>query len=439
MQKNEFPVDAKKSRFGWPQPARVDEFEKLRKADGERPTMRVVFKENIEDLSIIRIPIELPKYRLTNGRTVSLQSEYLAQFPKLRRDLFSGDPELWDAQEAQHGLLLQLGKLSDLRKYFEDASNKQIDPLLLDENGFVVNGNRRLSCWRELLYDDPAKFSHFRHIDVCILGHGDEKEIDRLEAKLQVAPDIKAGYSWDSTANMMLAKQNRDGFSNKELADLYDMKESEVKELLDMRAYADEYLRSQDQSDRWSLVTNDEFAFKKIVSTRAKIAGVGRQELFKQAAFSLIESPEAYTGRLYDAIPDIGENIDIIRDKLIEEFNVATGTATDEVDELFGGSSLVSDQSSDLPLALEIRKSANAERARTIIVEVIETQKQLKKDTKAEGYLLKMCSGAHADLAAAVKSGLRPESKLEGVSKQLDAIDSQVTIIRNYLAEHAKD
>lgn len=439
MPENELPADPKNSRFGWPQPTRIEEFKKLLEADGERPTMRIVFKENIDDLPIIRVPIELPKYRLANGRTVSLQAEHLAQYPKLRRDLFSGDPELWDAQETQHGLLLQLGKLSDLRKYFEDTSNRQIEPLLLDENGFVVNGNRRLSCWRELLNDDPAKYSHFRHIDVCVLAHGDEKEIDRLEAKLQVAPDIKAGYSWDSTANMMLAKQSRDGFSNKELGDLYEMKETEVKELLDMRSYADEYLRSREQADRWSLVTNDEYAFKKIVSTRAKIAGVGRQELFKQAAFSLIENPEAYTGRLYEAIPDIGENIDIIKLKLSEEFEISSGTTTDEVDELFGGAILGDENSSDLPLAQEIRKAGNAEKARSIIVEVIESQKQIKKDAKAEGYLLKMCSAAHADLAAAVKSGLRPESKRDGVSKQLDAIDIQVALIRKYIAGHAKD
>ena len=82
-----------------------------------------------------------------------------------------------------------------------------------------------------------------------MLPHSEEKEIDRLEATLQITKDIKADYSWDSKANMMLAKQKRDGFSNKELGELYDMKESDVEELFDMRAYADEYLRSRGKTD----------------------------------------------------------------------------------------------------------------------------------------------------------------------------------------------
>ncbi|MBK7576838.1 MAG: hypothetical protein IPI24_05340 [Ignavibacteria bacterium] len=73
---------------------------------------------------------------MVNGRTVSLQEEYLAKNPTTRQDLFSGDAELWDAQEAQHNLLLQLAKKSDLQKYFEDPTNTQVDPILLDENGF---------------------------------------------------------------------------------------------------------------------------------------------------------------------------------------------------------------------------------------------------------------------------------------------------------------
>jgi hypothetical protein len=150
--------------------------------------------------------------------------------------MFSGDAEMWDAQQAQHELLLQLANKSDLAKYFEENANQQVDPILLDENGFVVNGNRRLSYWRELLHKESTKYGHFRHIDAAVLPHCDEKEIDRLEATLQIEKDIKADYSWDARANMMLAKQKRDGFSNKELGELYGMKESDVEELLDMRA-----------------------------------------------------------------------------------------------------------------------------------------------------------------------------------------------------------
>jgi hypothetical protein len=416
----------------------VEEFKKLL-AKPSGATTRVIFQGKTMDIPIIRVPVELPKYRMANGRTASLQAEYLATNPKSRPDLFFGDPELWEAQEVQHSLLLKLGKQSDLQKYFEDTTNKQVDPILLDENGFVVNGNRRLAMWRELLHNESAKYGHFRHIDVAVLPHSEEKEIDRLEAALQIAKDIKADYSWDSKANMMLAKQKRDSFSNEELGELYDMKKSEVEELFDMRAYADDYLRSRNKADQWSLVSEQEFAFRKLVSSRQKIAGIGSQEVFKQAAFTLIDNPDEAGGRLYEIIPAIVESLTQVKEKLQEAFEVEPPTADSGVDDLFGGVPVpAAADPVDMPLAKEIQKPENSAKARKIIVEVIESQRQLKKDAKSASYLLDCCAKAQALLTAAVKDGFRPESKLAGVDKQLDQITALVGKIRTYVEEHAK-
>lgn len=436
-----FPEAPTASRFGWPQPSRVEEFKKLIPASTE--TARLVFQDKLQSFPIIRVSIDLPKYRMANGRTASLQAEFLAKNPKSRPDLFSGDPELWEAQEAQHNLLLQLAKQGDLRAYFEDVSHQQVDPILLDENGFVVNGNRRLATWRDLLHDDSAKYGHFRHIDVAILPHCEEREIDRLEASLQIEKDIKADYSWDAEANMMLAKQRRDGFSNKEIAELYKMKESEVEELLDMRAYASEYLSSRGKKDHWSLVSEAEFAFRKVAQSRQKIGGIGKQEVFKQAAFALIDNPEEAGGRLYEAIPAVMEHLDIVLTKLHEDFEIKAeqgAGGTQAVDDLFGGGNGQTSDALDIPLAKEIQKAENADRARKIIVEVIESQKQIKKDSKDAGYLLDCCSKAQAALVAAVGKGLRPESKRNGVAKQLDQIEALTHRIRDWLDQpHAAD
>ena len=427
-----------KSRFGWPKPARTEEFKKLL-ATPLSATFPIVFQGNKVDIPVIRVPIDLPKYRMANGRTASLQSEYLARNPTATPDLFAGDAELWDSQEVQHGLLLQVAKQSDLRKYFENTANKQVAPLLLDENGFVVNGNRRLSTWRDLCHTDNAKYGHFRHIDVAVLPHCDEKEIDRLEATLQIAKDIKADYSWDAEANMMIAKQIRDGFSNRELAELYNMKEGDVQELVDMRTYADEYLRSRNKTDLWSQVSEHEFAFRKVVSLRPRISSIGGQEIFKQAAFTLIDNPDEAGGRLYDAIPAIFESLDLIKEKLQAEFEVKPEATTVDLNDLFGGAPpAVGDSAMDMPLAKEIQKPESAEKARKIIVEVIESQRQLKKDSRSAGYLLDCCAKAQSALTAAVKDGLRQESKLAGVAKQLEQIQAQVEKIRTYLGEHAK-
>lgn len=431
-------IPSSDSRFGWPQNKRCEELEKLRKEPTGK-THRIVFKGQNTDLPIVRVQIALPKYRMANGRTSSLQAEHLATNPSVRRDLFSGDPELLDAQEAQHKLLLKVIKQQELRKHFEDTAHKQVEPILLDEKGFVVNGNRRLCCWRELLHEDAGKYGHFAYIDVVVLPHCDEKDIDRLEAWLQIQKDIKADYSWDARANMLLDKQKRDGFSNKELAELYGIKEGEVAELVDMRGYADEYLRSRGRQDMWSLVSEHEEAFRKIVSSRPKIDDVGDQQLFKQAAYALIDSPMEAGGRLYEQIPAILSSLDEVRDKLADEFPVTAPAPSPEVEDMFGGG--VADETSALstPLSVEIAKDENVEKARRIIVEVIASQKELKKNSKAAEYLIECCKKANASLSAAVKDGLRPESKRSGVSKQLDAIEKSIARIRKHLDEHADD
>ena len=126
------PTSPTASRFGWPKHTREDEFDKLKKTSN-LPTHRTEFQGKVEDFPIIRIPIGLPKYRLANGRTTSSQEEYLAKYPDTRRDLFSGDPELLDAQEIQHSLLFDLSKQAGLFEYFKDVNNTDNVSVNLDD------------------------------------------------------------------------------------------------------------------------------------------------------------------------------------------------------------------------------------------------------------------------------------------------------------------
>ena len=435
MSNLDLPDTPKGSRFGWPRPARLEEFEVRLQADG-LATHRVVFQGINQDLPIIRIPIDLPKYRLVNGRTASLQVEHLSLNTDLRSDMFTGDPEMWDAQEVQHELLLKLDRLSDLDSFFEDSANKQVDPLLLDEEGFVVNGNRRLSMWRELLHDDPEKYAHFEHIEVVVLPHATEKDINRLEAQLQIEKDIRADYSWDAQANMMIAKMERYDIKAEELCKLYKMKDSEFAQLLDMRAYAEEYLRSRDMANRWSEVSGQEHTFQRLAQSRSKLSGVGRKEIFKEAAFALIDDPTA-VGRLYIAIPELATNLDKVVERLTNELELETAMPDDGLDDLFGGGEDDEADAEQAGLIQALKNPAQREQAREAIGEVLETERQVKKDVKKAGYLLDQCAKANSFLTAAAKDGLRPESKLTGVAKQLNEIETRVAAIRAYLAERA--
>lgn len=434
----DFITDPKGSRFGWAKPLRIEEFDKLQNT--AKAHHQMLFKGEKVNLPIIKVNIALPKYRLENGRTSSAQEEYLAKNTTVDKDLFTADPELWTAQEAQHKLLLEMGKISDLTGYFEDTKNIQTEVILLDEYGFVINGNRRLATWRELLHTEKSKYSHFEYIDVVVLPHCDQKEIDRIEARLQITRDIRADYSWDARAKMLKLRQERDHFTIPELAALFDISEGEINELFDMLSYGQQYLKSRGTEGHWSLVSKQEEAFRKIVQTRPKITSAGKKELFKELAFVLIDRPNNAGGRLYDQIPAIYTHIEKVTSKLLEKYPVTNQAATDDgLQDLFGDvpAGFQNESSLDIPLALEIVKPANIDAARELLVDVLETEKQLKRDNKDASYLVNCCARAQAQLQAAVQS-IKAETKTNGVEQQLKSIEDLVSKIRAFIAKDAK-
>jgi hypothetical protein len=430
------------SRFGGSIENRKVMIETLLK-DKPKATHRIKFQGQSVDLPIIRVPIGLPKYRLENGRTVSLQAEYLAKNPMREKNFFSLDPEMLDSQEVQHSLLIELSRKTELRKRFEDPTQKQVEPLILDSSGFVVNGNRRLSTWRDIYDQDKNKYSHFSHVDVIVLPPCGAEDIDRLEAKLQIEKDLREDYSWDAEANMMLEKMKRDHFSGKDIADLYDMKESDIKHLLSMRDFGADYLRSRGKENLWSHISGSKFAFNTLAEMCPKIDGAANQELFKEAAFTLIDNPAEVGDSVHDAIRNLKEHFTSVKEKLLEEFEVSPivpeGAAADLLGDMPIGPGEQVNDGTAIPLANEIKKAENSDQARQVIVEVIESQKQKKKDAKNASYLLKCCTDAHASLANAVKDGLNPESKRKGVEAQLVQIEAQLVKIKKFLEEHAHD
>lgn len=388
-------------------------------------------------MPIVRVSVSLPKYRLENGRTSSLQAEYLATTDKVRPDLFTGDPELWDAQIAQHALLLKLSHEAGLRAKFEQPGNIQVEPILVSEHGVVVNGNRRLAMWRELHYQDAVKYAHFGHIDVAVLSHCDEREIDKLEATLQIEEDIKADYEWHAEANMMRAKQKQHGFSNKELSELYKRKEAQIDELFDMRAYAEEYLASRKKRDHWSLVNGAEFAFRSLVRSRKGVQDAAKQELLRHLAFALIDKSDELGGRVYAIIPELADALPETTEALAKEFAVSKAPSEDEsLDGLFGGGDPVS-SGLELQITKVLESDANRDAARAVVLDIIEARKLIKKNSREAEYLLECCTKAHALLNAAAGRGLRPESVRDGVGKQLDEIDGLSRMIRDWLNKHA--
>jgi hypothetical protein len=426
-------TSVKQNRFGYPLEHRQRELANSKNSPASGHD-RVVVKGEVLDLEIVRIPIELPKYRLSNGRTASLQEEWLANNQNQPIDFFEKDPELRVAQEEQHKLLKELIKQEGLADLFKDPTQVQVNPITLDEHGFVINGNRRLCCWRELYYGKPDEYKHFSHVDVVVLPHCDDKEIDRIEADFQIKKDIRADYSWDTRAIMMRQKQRLHGLSDSEVAEIYGIRKADVEEAREMLALASDYLKSRGAENQWSKV-GDEYAYRELRKAQQKSVSAGDRELLKRSAFSLIADPSDAGGRLYAVIPKIQEHFAAVKEKLAKAFPVPAPEQDDATDALFGGSVSSFKPDLSIPLAAEISQEENLAKVRQVIVDAIATEEELKREKRAEDVLFALVSAANTKLQAVVTSALRSESSVTGVDAQLDEIEQKVAQIRAWLVK----
>jgi len=385
------------------------------------------------ELPKFRISIELPKYRLANGRTAALQEEWLAANKDKPQDYFESDPELEVVQQTQHELLMKLVRDADLFDYFKDKMNKQVEPIILDEYGFVVNGNRRLSCWRSLYFSNSTDYPHFAHIDIAVLPHCDDKEIDRIEADLQIKKDIKAKYSWEARAMMLRNKQKQHNLTDSELAEMYDMSESDVKQTKSMLEMADTYLKSRGLEHKWSDVSGAEEAFRQLHRAVKKTTSTTEQAVLKNAAFALIDKPGTAGDRLYGVIPKIQEHLSKVKAKLSEAFPMVVPSPDPVVQDLLGGGPTEPLPDVSYALAAEILKPENADKVRELVVDVIETESELQKERNNAGYLLKQVTDANTKLQAAVSDGLRSDSTTAGVLQQIESIEVLIGKIRDWL------
>jgi hypothetical protein len=406
--------------LGWTLAKRRDHLEEVSKS-GVIGQFRLEFQDKVQAIPVIRIPLGLPKYRLLNGRTASLQEEWLAEHPEKGEDFFRSDPELNEAQKAQHELLQKLIHGAGLLGYFKNPRNKQKECVILDSNGFVINGNRRLCAWRVLRMQDQETYAHFGHIDAALLPPCDDRAIDKLEGLLQVEPEIRDEYTWHSLANMMRVRKELHKLDDKALADFYKMSDRQIRELQEMLDYASVYLKSRGKPRHWSLVSDKEYAFRKMIDKRKSFPDAGAKKLFEECAFALIDDP---TGRrLYESIPDLQKYFVNIRNKLKEQFPVppAAEYPQSTQDDLLGP--LVASTQNDIRLAEIIGGETNRGQAAVLIKEAIDSERQLKLEEDSANYVLKRLQQANSEVQSAI-SGIRAESKKEGVAEQVVAIES---------------
>lgn len=418
--------------LGWSYPRRRELIDRLgNSVSADQNKYPINFQNERTYFPIHKVEIGMPKYRLSNGRTQAAQEEYYTS-NNLPEDFFERDIELEDIHKAQHEILkkqLRSGG-TDLMDYF--SKNNQEEPLILDNNGFVVNGNRRLCTMRELRQKDlengrqPAKFSH---IEVIILPPCSEEDIIALEGKLQITEDIKADYVWTSEGCMYRALRDKKNYSTEKIASLYDGKKKEdIEDLILLLTYVDEYLESRNIPKQYDKIQDDKFAFEAIVKGRKKIADEDKKDIFQTISFSVIEKPLPGMGRLHSFLPKIADNIDTVIERAQQEFPSEEQMEMDN-DDLDGGLLGDSDFEEDLiNLALTLDKEENRENVVQVVKDVIDAE----DDRRQRFTVIQKVQRANTLLQDAITM-FDDDTEREGIDLQLESIKAHVAELEGKL------
>jgi hypothetical protein len=408
----------------WTMPQRKDYLKNLDPHDAfSHQTVR--FQGSVRDLPVYMVPVVLPCYRLANGRTRAVQAEYRIQHG-LPKDFFS-DPDSTAALDAQDELLGRMLEEKNLIGVLR--TEEQTDALVLDNRGYVINGNRRLCAMCRLLVEDPVAYGRFHNVRVVILPTCTEEDIRELEAQLQIKPDTKAEYSWIDLALMQRQLRN-DGKSDQELAKLYGIRTSTVQQSIDMLSLAEDYLSSRGWDEEYSKISgSNQYAFEQLLEGRRRLASESMRNAFTKLVYLLIDDPKG--GRLYGRISLLATNLGNVVGQLKAEMEVPLHTS--EVDVLFGG---VEDAlSSDCAGVVELLDDPTShDKVREIVKNEVERIDQLGREDKGARFCLKRVVEAHTALEDAL-SALDKHSVTKGLLAHLDNIESLADQLRQKIDE----
>lgn len=420
-------------QFGWPYPKRKDFLQKLNGSGSKKSDYTIKFQGIARTFPVYTVEIDFPKYRLSNGRTQAAQEEYLAVHPELTPDFFQLDFENITAHRIQHDILWKMISRSELYRYFRNPSNVQLEPLILSDSGFVVNGNRRLCAMREFYYGDMVKYSHFSHIDVIVLPNCTERDIDELEANLQIQPDIKEEYTWISKACMLRARQFQHNYTESQLASLYNIKPKDLATTFNQLNIADQYLNTRKKSKQYELIEQNEYAFQQINKNQKFYQDAEKRDLFTQIGFILIDKSDEIEGRLYEKIPDVKENLEKIINKIsIDKQKEIERYKTDSVDTTIFGDPIATIK----PLVDFVTNQENSNYVVETVIDVIETENEIRKERNKVKAVVNELIEANTHLHNAI-TYVTDDSSKEGVLENINAIETKLNQLRIWVNSNA--
>jgi len=194
------------------------------------------------EIPVYRIPLECLYYNVANGR---FAKEYL-NIKKLNkgRELVPEDPK--DEKEIERMLREQsIPKTKWLKNNIQDYG--QEEPGIITHDGYVINGNRRMSVLKLLVKEN----SKFGYMNVGRLPENvSESDVYKIELGKQMAKEQKLDYG---PINELLKIQHGldSGLTMEQIANTIGFSNDEIKDKIERLNLIKEYLEFIEDSDNF--------------------------------------------------------------------------------------------------------------------------------------------------------------------------------------------
>ncbi len=240
-------------------------------------------KGKFKNCPVVKLDIKIPVYHLNNGRTREKQRSYIIKNGKSDK-FFEKGQENNNQQRIQHNILYELSKDTTANIYNELKNSKSFRedaPLLVDINGMLINGNRRLAAIRELYKGDEKKYQEFRTVPCAVIEeHLSDVDIKEIENNIQVKRELKAEYSWISLCLEVKDEKNRLQRTDKEIATSMGYPVEKVQRLYNLTSVIDRCLKHDHKSDGdYDLIKHQEQLWKNTEERAYKNKNKGERDL----------------------------------------------------------------------------------------------------------------------------------------------------------------
>lgn len=398
-------------------------------------------------LPVIRLPIDVPVYRMANARTQTEQLAYIAE-KKVTANFFQAGQDNEEAQQAQHNILrgfanATVGSITPITEELERS--KQILPIMITPSGVVVNGNRRLTAMRELYSERKADFPTFAEVECMVLPQLTEEQIDDIETRLQEQPETKLPYSWINETLKIRRQLEQKTKTENDIADMRRKSVGDIRKALMALNYAEIYLKDWcGAPNDYRLVEKGGEQFFADLVPRLKGKEGPLLEANLRMAWLLFDNRDSLGGRIYNFNKVLGEKAEQVLAQLAERLDVDTGETGDgsadvpsaqgELEIDLGGETESDGYASIISLFdNEARRDEVFDELKAVCQTVIDSGQQSKAGKAA----LRAVQDANTRLTEIDISTADPATH-NGIDKQLDEIIHRATALKAKL-QHVKN